>query len=111
MLVADLFFGRSIAPAYQHELGAAVSDAQWAVFAQSVLTPAFPDGLTSLDAQGQWRDPSTGVIGHEPTKLVIIAAPDTEQTRRNLDAVMTQYRTQFHQQSVGVILRHDCASF
>src|SRR5580698_8590768 len=44
MLVAELFFGRSIAPAYQRELGATVTDTQWAAFERTVLTPAFPDG-------------------------------------------------------------------
>jgi Protein of unknown function (DUF3574) len=111
MLVAELFFGRTIAPAYQRELGATVTDAQWADFTRSVLTPAFPDGLTALDAQGQWRDPATGVMSREPATLVIVAAPDTDQTRRGLDKIMAQYRAQFHQQSVGLILRQDCTNF
>jgi hypothetical protein len=111
VLEAELFFGRSITQAYRGELGANVTDAQWAAFEQEVLTPAFPDGLTTEDAEGQWRNPATGTIGHEKTKLVIVAAPDTEQTRRALDAVMAQYRTRFHQQSVGLILRRDCAAF
>ncbi len=111
MLVAELFFGRSIAETYQGELGATVTDAQWAAFARSVLTPAFPDGLTAQDAAGQWRDPATGMISREPAMLVIVAAPDTQQTRRSLDEVMAQYRTRFHQQSVGLILRRDCTNF
>ncbi len=111
MLVAELFFGRTIAPADQRELGATVTDAQWAAFARDVLTPAFPDGLTALDAAGQWRNPATGVISREPSTLVIIAAPDSEQTRSGLDAVMAQYRVRFHQQSVGLILRRDCTNF
>jgi hypothetical protein len=76
-----------------------------------VITPAFPDGLSVLDAHGQWRNPSSGVISHEPTTLVIVAAPDTDTTRQHLSDVIAQYRTQFHQQSVGLILRSDCASF
>jgi hypothetical protein len=111
MLVAELFFGRSIAPAYQAELGTAVTETQWAAFVRTVLTPAFPDGLTMLDAEGQWRNPKSGGIGHAATKLVIVAAPESEQTRRALDEVMEQYRTRFHQQSVGLILRRDCAAF
>jgi Protein of unknown function (DUF3574) len=111
MLVAELFFGRTIAPAYQRELGATVTDTQWAAFARTVLTPAFSDGLTTLDAQGQWRDPSSSLISHEPTTLVIVAAPYTGKTRQDLSDVMAQYRAQFHQQSVGLILRRDCASF
>ncbi len=111
MLVATLFFGRGIAPAYQQDLGTTVTDVQWVGFERAVLTPAFPDGLTELDAVGQWRNPATGVIGRDPTKMVIIAAPDTDQTRQRLDAVMDRYRTEFHQQSVGLALQHECANF
>jgi hypothetical protein len=111
MLVAELFFGRTIAPPNQRELGATVTDAQWAAFARDVLSPAFPFGQTALDAAGQWRNPATGLISHEPSTLVIVTAPEPEQTRRGLDAVIAQYRAQFHQQSVGLILRHDCTNF
>jgi len=111
MLVAELFFGRSIAPVYQRDLGAAVTDAQWAAFMRDVLAPAFPDGLTAVDAEGQWRNPATGVISHQPTTLVIVAAPDTDATRRRLDDVMARYGEQFHQQLVGLILRRDCTNF
>jgi hypothetical protein len=111
MLVAELFFGRNVAPEFQRALGTTVTDAQWAVFARDVLTPEFPDGLTALDAKGQWRDPATWVISREPAMLVIVAAPDTEQTRRGLDEVMAQYRAQFHQQFVGLVVRRDCTNF
>ncbi len=111
MLVAELFFGRSIAPAYRHELGAAVTDAEWAAFMRDVLTPAFPDGLTAVDATGQWRNPATGVITQDPSTLVIVAAPDTDATHQRLDEVMARYREQFHQQLVGLVLRRDCANF
>ena len=111
MLVAELFFGRDIAPQYRQALGPMVTEAQWRGFERTVLTPAFPDGLTEIDARGQWRDPATGTIVREPTKTVIIAAPDTDQTRDRLTEVMNRYRSEFHQQSVGLILRQDCANF
>ena len=111
MLVAELFFGRNVAPEFQRAIGTTVTDAQWAVFARDVLTPEFPDGLTALDAKGQWRDPATWVISREPAMLVIVAAPDTEQTHRGLDEVMAQYRAQFHQQFVGLVVRRDCTNF
>jgi hypothetical protein len=111
MLVATLFFGRGIPVAYRGALGESVTDADWAAFERTVLTPAFPDGLTELDAAGQWRNPVTGVIGREPTKMVIVAAPDGEQTRQGLEAVMDRYRTEFHQQSVGLTLQRECTNF
>ena len=38
------------------------------------LRPRFPDGLTVLDARGQWRD-SQGAIKTERSKLLVILAP------------------------------------
>ena len=111
ILVATLFFGRGIPSAYQNTLGQSVTDADWTAFERTVLTPAFPDGLTELDAAGQWRNPATGVIGRDPTKVVIIAAPESDQTRQRLDGVMDRYRTEFHQQSVGLTLQHACTNF
>ena len=39
-------------------------DAAWDAFLADTVTPRFPDGLTVLDARGQWRD-SEGLIGKE----------------------------------------------
>ena len=50
-----------------------VSDTAWRVFLAAEITPRFSDGLTVLDAAGQWRDGS-GAIMRECTKLVIILA-------------------------------------
>ena len=37
------------------------------------VTPRFPDGLTILDARGQWRDSGRKQIMREPSKLVEIS--------------------------------------
>ena len=64
MLRAELYFGRNIGG----RLG--VSERQWARFLAREITPRFPDGLTVLDARGQWRDPARHVLVREPSKLV-----------------------------------------
>ena len=49
-----------LAPAVRTELlfGAAEVDTpSWARFVAGAVTPRFPDGLTILDARGQWRGP------------------------------------------------------
>lgn len=100
MLVAQLFFGR-----------ANVADPAWAAFAADTLTPRFPNGFTTLDAAGQWREAPDKPVEREPSQLVIAAAPDTETTRDNLSAVIAAYQTRFHQKSVGLILITKCALF
>ena len=62
-----LFFGRSQGTVE------VVTDEAWQAFLAAEITPRFPDGLTVLDAAGQWRD-ATGTIVRERSKLVIILA-------------------------------------
>ncbi len=101
-LVAQMFMGR-------HFPGGEVSDADWAGFAANVITPRFPDGFTVLDGSGQWRGVD-GVV-RETTKILWVAAPDTDSVRQALNDIAAAYREQFHQQSVGLVVTHGCAAF
>jgi hypothetical protein len=105
MLVAELFFGRAIRGR------APLSDAEWAEFAAQTITPNFPDGFTVFDGEGQWRNPQTGHIAHDPTKILLVATRRTPDLAQRLSAVIDAYRIQFHQQSVGLITRDACAAF
>lgn len=105
MLVAQLFFGRSI----PHR--APLTDAEWARFAANVLTPNFPDGFTAYDADGQWFDPMVKRIVRERSKVVLVAVPNDLSIAARFAAVSDAYRTQFHQVSVGVITGTACAEF
>jgi Protein of unknown function (DUF3574) len=105
MLVAELFFGRAI------NGRAPLSDAEWARFAAQTITPNFPDGFTVFDGEGQWRNPLTGRIAGERTKILLIATPRTPDLARRLTIVIDAYKTEFHQQRVGLITRDSCAAF
>ncbi len=104
-LVATMLFGVD-APGG----GVATAD-QWAGFERDVVTPRFPDGFTVLDAHGQWRDPRTGQIGAEPSRVLLIAAPPTPATTLALEAVARDYKSRFGQRSVGILLDRSCAAF
>jgi len=103
-MVAELLFGRDIG----HHVG--VSETAWARFVARELTPRFPDGLTITDAVGQRRD-HAGRTVQEPSKHVEIVLPGNRDDEARLDAVAAAYKRQFHQHSVGVILRPACVSF
>jgi hypothetical protein len=105
MTLAKLYFGRDIAGQ------GAVSDAQWSRFAADVIGRAFPDGFTVFDATGQWRNPATGVVGREATKVVEIAAPVSVDVRAGIAAVTDAYKQQYHQIAVGVVSSTVCAAF
>ena len=103
--VAELLFGRNIG----RSLG--VSEADWAGFVAREMAPRFPDGLTITDAVGERRDPETGGTAEEPSKHVEIVLPGNADDEARLDAVVAAYKREFHQQSVGVIVRTACVSF
>jgi hypothetical protein len=100
----QLFFGRNIGGA----LG--VSEADFKAFVDAELTPRFPDGLTVLDAAGQWRG-ADGIVGREPSKLVILALPGRAGGEDKLDAVRQAYRQRFRQEAVLVTTQPACLGF
>jgi len=105
MLVAELFFGRSIRGR------GPLTDAEWGEFAAQAITPNFPNGFTTFDAGGQWQNPQNGHIGRERTKILLVAVKRDPDLARRLSAVIDAYKARFHQQSVGVITRDSCAAF
>ena len=105
MLVAELFFRCQI------EGRAPLSDAEWTGFAAQIVTANFPDGFTVFDGEGEWRNPRTGRIGHEQTKILLVAANPAPDLARRLSAVIDAYKARFRQQSVGVVTGYSCAMF
>lgn len=105
MLSAELLFGRKVGD----RIG--VSEAAFRRFVDEDVTPRFPDGLTILDASGQYRDRERGMLIREPSKLVLITTPDEAGNRDKLVAIAEAYKRGFSQQSVGLILKPACASF
>lgn len=97
----QLFFGRA-------KPGGLVSDAEWQAFLDEVLTPAFPEGLTVLDAEGRWLDPDLGRPIAEPSKLVVIFAFDPAADAAKVRSATARYKTDFQQQAVLVTARSGC---
>ena len=105
MVEVQLLFGRDIPG------GGRVSDADWANFAATVITPAFPDGFSVTDAKGQWRDSATGKIVREPSEILVVVTPQSASLVPKIGKIADAYRKRFHQQSVGIVTRPVCAAF
>ena len=99
-----LFFGRS-----QGEVEV-VSEEAWCAFLAEEVTPRFPDGLTVLDAAGQWREGS-GTIVRERTKLLLVLAPPSADAMRRTDEIAEAYKHAFGQSSVLRVVTEACVSF
>ncbi|MDE0231080.1 MAG: DUF3574 domain-containing protein [bacterium] len=100
----ELFMGRS-GPG-----GEVVSDQAWEAFLGDTVTPRFPDGLTVLDAQGQWRG-ADGQILRERSKVLVILAPPGDEPRGLIDEVSDEYKRRFNQESVLEVESEACVSF
>jgi hypothetical protein len=103
--VAELMFGRMIGD----RIG--VGAAPWARFLDREITPRFPDGLTVVDAAGQWRDPGRNTIIREPSRVVTIVLPGRPDDADRLAAIAAAYKARFRQLSVLTIVRAACVSF
>jgi hypothetical protein len=100
MLVAELFFGAG-----------AVPEPAWRRFLAREVTARFPDGFTALDAHGQWRDPLSGQVAAERSKVLIIAAEPSPETLSRVEDLAASYRKLFRQRSVGIVTTTACAAF
>ena len=101
---AELIFGRNIGDT------PGVSDADWQAFLATEVTPRFPEGLTVVDAAGQWRSPS-GAVVQEASKVLLLVLTGAPGERARLDAVRAAYKTRFHQEAVLLIERPACVGF
>ncbi|MCB9947433.1 MAG: DUF3574 domain-containing protein [Rhodospirillaceae bacterium] len=100
----ELYFGRGVGG------GLVVSDAAWRQFLAQEVTPRFPDGLTVVDAAGQWHD-ADGEIVREPTKLLILLVPDAEAIETEIDDIIDAYKERYQQESVLYSEHPVCIAF
>lgn len=105
MVVVEMLFGRKIGD----RIG--VSEAAFSRFVDREITTRFPEGLTVLSADGRWRDTKRKTVIREPSKMVMLAAPDEPKTQEHIDAIVAAYKARFKQQAVGVLMRQSCVSF
>ena len=90
----ELFFG-SAKPD-----GSAVSEQEFRQFLAQEVTPRFPDGLTLLVGQGQFRNAS-GVVVQERSMLLVLLYPSQEpRGNHEIEAIREAYKRRFHQESV-----------
>jgi len=101
----EFMFGRNIGG----RLG--VGEAAWSRFLAREVTPRFPDGLSVLNATGLWQDKERGRPIREQSRLVIIVTSDETSASDKIAAIVTAYKRQFWQRSVGVVSRPVCAAF
>jgi hypothetical protein len=86
-----------------------VSDEQWAAFLRDVVTPRFPDGLTTWPASGQWRA-GDGSLTLENTHVLNLVHVADDATEKAVQAIIADYKDRFRQEAVLRVKTHACVS-
>lgn len=88
--------------------GPIISATEWQSFVDNDVTSRFKDGLTVIDAKGQWLG-NDGTVAKESSKaLVLIHKADKETA---IEILRIRYKQQFAQESVMRVDAAVCVGF
>ncbi len=91
----ELYFGRD------KNDGTQVSDNEWSKFLDEIVTPKFPDGLTVLDGNGQYRLENGAIVKEKSKVLILLYTPKTRiVNNRKIEQIRNEYKKSFKQESV-----------
>lgn len=81
-----------------------IAPAAFQAFVDEVVTPRFPEGLTLLAADGQWRG-KEGKTEREGSRVLELVHEASAEVDQKLVQIVTLYKQRFHQESV-LVVRH-----
>jgi hypothetical protein len=87
-----------------------VTEEEFQGFIDQKVTPLFPDGLTLLNATGQFRNNQKLVV-KEDTKILLLLYPLNRENHRKIEQIRQDYRTRFQQESVLRVDNRSCVSY
>jgi uncharacterized protein DUF3574 len=90
----ELFFGTA------KPIGA-VTEEEFRAFVDAEVTPRFPDGLTVIKGDGQFRGEDDVLVKEQSFVLILLYPPDDfASSTRAIDSIRELYKEQFDQESV-----------
>jgi Protein of unknown function (DUF3574) len=89
----ELFFGSA------RPDGSAVTEEDFRNFLDKEITPRFPDGLTLLVGNGQFKH-GAGIVRERSFVLILLHPGPTPASSANVEAIRQAYKTRFAQDSV-----------
>lgn len=92
---SELYFGLGLADAPREP-----AEARWRAFLDREVTPRFPDGLSVLDAYGQWQSRGRATPERLRSKVLVVLHPDTAQDRERIEAIRVAWKRETGDQSV-----------
>lgn len=88
-VLTRLYFGLS-------RPGGTISAEEFDAFVDAEITPRFPNGFTLIEAQGAWRDRTSGETEREGSRVLEVL----HQGEGPFEALIERYKERFEQQSV-----------
>jgi len=104
MQQTTLYFGLS------RPAGKDITPQEWQQFVDNDVTPRFRDGLTVLDARGQWLG-NDGKVAREQSKALMLIHGKDAQSESNIEALRNVYKSRFAQESVMRVDNPVCVQF
>ncbi|MCS2172451.1 DUF3574 domain-containing protein [Scandinavium sp. TWS1a] len=104
MQQTTLYFGLS------RPAGKDITPQEWQQFVDNDVTPRFRDGLTVLDARGQWLG-NDGKVAREQSKALMLVHGIDAQSESNIEALRNVYKSRFAQESVMRVDNPVCVQF
>jgi len=77
-----------------------IGEAEWRAFLDREVTPRFPDGLTVIDAYGQWLFRGRTEPNRLPSKILLILHENTAERRNDIEAIRLAFKQLSGHQSV-----------
>lgn len=79
--------------------GDTIATADWKDFLDREITPRFKDGLTVIDAYGQYLG-ATSRLYKEPSRIVLLLHHPSDSLDAAIDTIRSVYKKRFEQESV-----------
>ena len=79
--------------------GKKITQKKWQQFVAGYITSAFPEGLTIVNAYGQWRT-DEGAVLKEGSRIVILVCRRNAASEEKIAKIKDEYKKRFNQQSV-----------
>jgi hypothetical protein len=87
-----------------------ITPKMWKRFLAEEVTPRFPDGLSTFDIKGQWRN-AKGQIVKLPSRILLIWYDPDPAASAKIDAIRAAFNARYAQESVMRIDGENCVGF
>jgi len=102
-VMESLYFGTA-------KPGGVVTAEEWATFLDTIVMPAFPEGLTFWTASGRWKTATD--MSERETSYILQLAHDGDREKNNaIERIIHTYKKHFQQEAVLRIRSQACHSF